>query len=464
MEQQTQNGTTTAAKLRFVLDNKTTQVVLPTDLPLGDMLPAVLARFGSDIIERGVHHEGWVLRNDTERVLDEERTPAQLGLADGDTLHFGPRATNLAPIDYDDVVDGVGEQIRDDPGAWSPSATRAMLLVGFVTAVVTGLMALLAGGDPTLRAYLVAGVAVLLLGGAAAMARAAADPLIGTVLAGVAALHAGAAGWLTVDATDAQHVMTHGSIAGAAVIVALSVGLVAVADAALLFIGALAAATSATVVLTVGSMASLTASQAAVIGVGVAMAAHFVVPGLASWLSSLPFPLLPTPAAESADEDAKDDSAPARLVINRKRAILNYTDALHVANGLVTLAWLAMLVPDTDTSAVVVAVLVTFLLLLRGWRAGSVVRHWALYVPATTAIVVIASHAAATVTPALRLLAVWPLVVVVAIAVLIMAELPAATQKWRIPGRVLLVLEVAVLAALVASIGAAEFWPAVFSW
>ena len=198
MEEQTQHRTTTSARLRFVLGKKATEVALPTEAALVDLLPAVLPQFGADWIEQGADHEGWVVQRVGEAPLDEDRTLAELNLLDGETVYLRPRADQLAPIDYDDLVDGVGEQVRDHPGAWQPSHTRWMFRIGAACTLLFGLALVPGVGSVGTQALVALSVAVLLLAGSGLVARSVADTPSATVMAIAAAAYGALGGVLLV--------------------------------------------------------------------------------------------------------------------------------------------------------------------------------------------------------------------------------------------------------------------------
>jgi hypothetical protein len=97
MEAQTQHRTTNSARLRFVLGKKATDVALPTEATLTELLPAVLPQFGAEWVEQGADHEGWVVQRVGEAPLEEDRTLAELNLLDGETVYLRPRADRRDP-------------------------------------------------------------------------------------------------------------------------------------------------------------------------------------------------------------------------------------------------------------------------------------------------------------------------------------------------------------------------------
>jgi type VII secretion integral membrane protein EccD len=425
MEERTQHRTTMPGRLRFVLGEKSIDVAVPAEAPLGDVLPAVLTQFGADWIEEGAEHEGWVVQRLGELALDEERTSTELNLLDGQALYLRPRAGELAPIDYDDLVDGVGEQIRDHPGAWSPPRTRWMLLTGSGVTLLLGLLVLMTSGTPGLRALLAGGVAVVLLAGAGLWARAVVDPVAATMLAGVAAAYTAVAGWFLVTALDPlASSMVHWVSTGPGALIALSAGLALVADAALLFAGALTAVLLLTVPVFVGVLSSLSAPRTGAIGLVITLIVGMFLPGLAFRLSGLTLPMLPT-NSEELREDI--DPVPHQVVVDRGRATVGYLRALHIGCGIAQPVLMWMFLPETGIFALILSAVIALLLFLRSKHLNGTVQRWAVLVPAGAAVASCVARLAAGQDGTTRLLSLWFPAVVVGVALLLLSD--------RLPGK-----------------------------
>ncbi|MEV0679416.1 type VII secretion integral membrane protein EccD [Actinosynnema sp. NPDC050436] len=371
-------------RLRFALGDKATDVALPAHAPLVDLLPVILTQFGTEWVEQGADHEGWVVQRVGGPPLDEDRTPAELELLDGETVHLRPRADRLAAIDYDDLVDGVGEQVREHPGAWRPAHTRWMFRVGAALALLLGAVLLPTTGAGAAQAVTALVVAVLLLAGGALVARGAGDPQTAVVLAGVAACYGGLGGSLVVRVFDpGAAAPVHATVALAVALLVLTTGVVAVADASTLFTGGImfAAVTALT-----GLIASATAvlpHQAAAIGLLIALVVGVFVPATAFRLSGLTLPMLPT----GADELGQDiDPVPARVVVERGALTAGYSMALHAGLGAALAVLLPVLVADGGTWSVVLSLVVAFLLVLRSRHPSGVVERWSVLVPAIVCV------------------------------------------------------------------------------
>lgn len=442
MEEQTKLRTTSAARLRFVLGKQATDVALPTEATLTDLLPAVLPQFGAEWIEQGADHEGWVVQRVGEAPLDTDRTLAELNLLDGETVYLRPRADQLAAIDYDDLVDGVGEQVREHPGAWRPRHTRWTFRIGAACAFLLGLVLIPGTGSGAAQVWVALSVAALLLGGSALVARGVADPQAATVLAGVAAGYGALGGVLLVrvlnpagslDPTAAQ-----ATVAAAAALLVLIVGVFVVADAALLFAGGIMFALVLAVTGLIASVAPVTVAQAGGIGVVICLVIGVFVPATAFRLSGLTLPMLPT----GADELGEDiDPVPAKLVVERGAATVGYSTALHAGLGAAVSVLLPILIWNGGGWTMVLSLVIALLLLLRARHPSGVVQRWSIVAPAIVCVVVNLRHIATEQTGFGRLLAVCvPLFAAGVVMLLFSRLLPGKRQRpyW---GRAVEILE-----------------------
>lgn len=198
MEEQTQQRTTSSVRLRFVLGQRTAELALPAEVPLADLLPAILLQFGAETIEEGAEHEGWVLQRLGEEPLDEDRSPGQLNLLDGESIYLAPRADQLAAIDYDDLVDGVGDRVREHPGKLTPTGVRRMFEAGALVLLLSGLYLLPGAGAPAVQAQFVGGSAILLLLVSALVARGSGSSRAAIILVGGGVCYAVLSAWLIV--------------------------------------------------------------------------------------------------------------------------------------------------------------------------------------------------------------------------------------------------------------------------
>ncbi|NED84266.1 type VII secretion integral membrane protein EccD, partial [Streptomyces sp. SID11233] len=148
-------------------------LAVPADVPVSDLLPAVLGYAGDGLEEAGIDHGGWVLQRLGGEPLDEERTLDSYGLRDGDTLYLRPRTEALPEVHLDDLVDGIATTMRDQPYGWTPKVSRWVLL-GLAVVLLIGGMVVIAwpGGSAPVRAVFATAAGLLLLAGAGSASRA----------------------------------------------------------------------------------------------------------------------------------------------------------------------------------------------------------------------------------------------------------------------------------------------------
>jgi type VII secretion integral membrane protein EccD len=447
MEERTQHRTNVPTRLRFVLGDKAVDVALPGDVQLVDLLPSILAQFGKERIEESVDHEGWVVQRLGEEPLDEDSSPAELQLHDGDTVYLRPRSEELAPLDFDDLVDGLAERARADAGRWTPERSRWMLRTGAVVALLTGLAALFAGPGAVSFWTVPAVVALALVIGAAAVARTIGDVVDATALALVSVVYAVAAGWLLARWLDP------GGEVGVAISCALALGivatvfaLVAVADSALIFTACLVFGVFTLVPTVIWAWSDLTAQQSAAIGVAVNLVAALFVPGTAFRLGRLKLPMLPTEAAE-VKEDI--DPVPHRVVVERGAVVFGYLTALYLGFGASQTLLLVVLSVRGGQWPLIFVAVCALLLFLRARHLNGVLARWSLLVPAAAAVVAVVLRLAFGDDPLDRVLAVLtPLVLAGAAFVVLTPVLPGRRMRpyW---GRAVDILEYTTAIAVV---------------
>ncbi|WP_410611353.1 type VII secretion integral membrane protein EccD [Amycolatopsis sp. lyj-109] len=425
MEEQTQHRTTTSVRLRFVLGKKATDVALPAEVPLAELLPAILPQFGAEWIEQGADHEGWVAQRIGEEPLVEDRTLAELNLLDGETVHLRPRADRLAAIDYDDLVDGVGEQVREHPSGWNAEHSRRAFRVAAAVALVAG-VAVVPGAGPVPGQSVLSGlVALMLIAGSALVARGAGKPQIATIMAGAGVCYAAECGVLLVEVLDpaaSSMVRLSGGAAGA--LLALAAGLVAVADAALLFTGATVFVLLLVLTGLIGSVTSATPPQSAAIVLVVSLIMGVFAPATAFRLSGLTLPMLPGGPQELSEDI---DPVPHRIVVERGAATMAYSTALHVGLGLGQLVLLPQLVYGGYGWSMVLSLVIAFLLCLRSRHQAGTVQRWSLLVPAAVVVLANLLHIGPEQTGFGRIAVVFAPVLVAAALLLLLGE--------RLPGR-----------------------------
>ncbi|MFO7192757.1 MAG: type VII secretion integral membrane protein EccD [Thermocrispum agreste] len=439
MEAQTQHRYSTTTRLRFVLGTKATEVALPSDATLTDLLPAVLPQFGAEWIEQGADHEGWVVQRIGSPPLDEDKTLAELNLLDGESLYLRPRSDQLPPIDYDDLVAGVGEQVRDHRLAWRPPHTRWLFRLAAAAALLYGLLALADLQDPAITAVVALTFPVVLLIAAALLARTLAVPISATILTGVAACCAFVGGLaLTESVAPLAEKHTMATVGFAITLLVLFIGRYAVADGALLFVGAILFTALLLVTGFVAAVAPLSTHQAAGIGLFICLVVSVFVPATSFRLSGLTLPLLPTDAPELSEEI---DPVPAQMVVDRSKVVFGYSMAMHVGLGAAMSLLLPELVGNGDGWATALSLVIGALLGIRTRHPNGVVQRWAVVVPAVVAVVVNVEKYAAELTDVEMLVAVaLPLVLVSGVMLLFSKVMPGRRHRpyW---GRALEILE-----------------------
>ncbi|NIL55650.1 type VII secretion integral membrane protein EccD [Salinispora arenicola] len=357
---------------RITIDTAAGRVDLavPVDTPMAEVLPLVVRHVDPALTGSGAT-AAYVLQRLGERALDEDRTPAALGLRDGDVLYLRPSEDPLPPIDVDDVVDGVGAVIRDRPDAWHPGYTRRLLL-GLTVMVLAGmLIGLLLPAPAGWRAGAAAGVALFLVAASGTSSRALGDGGIGVLLGIAAVPFAGLAGASVpfaagADAWNGTQLMAAGAAATAtATVVAL-----AVAVARPLFVG-MAVAAGYAVLAGVLIVAMRTSGVgAAVIVASLAYFTGVASPTVAVRVARLRPPRLPT-TAEELQQDI--DPIPEDLVRSRTVVADRYLSALFAAAGAAVVAALVALSTDAGWAPTSFVVVLSLALLL---RARTLVNAW----------------------------------------------------------------------------------------
>jgi type VII secretion integral membrane protein EccD len=425
MDRLTRQRLAAPVRLRFVLGAKAVDVALPGEAPLVDLLPTVLLQLSLESADHGAEHDGWIVQRLGEPPLDEERTAVELNLLDGEALHFRPRAEQLPPIDFDDLVDGVGEQARTSPWQWTVARTRAMFLVLGGLTLAAGLVPLGFGGPAAWRATVAAVLAVVLLAAAGLVSRSVPDAQTGSLLAFASTGYAAMAGWLGARAlAPTSPVEVSLSLAALAALVVLAAGLSVVADSGLLFAGALACVLFVTAPALLTAVGPVTPQQAAACGLVLTLIAALMLPPLGFRLGGLALPLLPG-KPEQLSEDI--DPASHRVVVERGSAGLAYLAALTVGMGVAQILMAAVLVRPGGLWAMVLALVVATLLSMRARHLTSMLVRWATITPAIALVVFDLFRFGADQSPPVR-----AAVLVPAVAALAGAALTAA---GTLPGR-----------------------------
>lgn len=408
---------------------KSIDLAVPADVPVADLLPAVLGYAGDNLEEAGIDHGGWVLQRLGGEPLDEELTLDSYGLRDGDTLYLRPRAEALPEVHLDDLVDGIATTMRDHPFGWTPKVSRWVLL-GIVVAVLAGGVLVIAwpGGSSLSRSVFATAAGLLLLAGAGAASRAVGDAGAGAALGFMVGPYLALAGWLlpggelggphAYETLGARLLAASAAMAGGAVL-----ALAVVAAFAALFLSvavvSLFAAIAAVLLLTT----DLAPVHAAGILAVLAVILGAFVPSLAFRMSGMRMPPLPT-NAQQLQEGIEPHAASAVSA----RAILadGWMTSLYGAVGLVGAACVAILARERELAEIIMTVALCLLLVLHARGLGNIWQRMSLVVPGVFGLLLLVLVAAPAAAPGSRL---------VTAAGLLAAAAAVAIAAWTVPGR-----------------------------
>jgi type VII secretion integral membrane protein EccD len=424
------NGTSAGlCRLTVRAPTKAIDLAVPADVPVADLLPAVLGYGGDDLGEAGLEHEGWVLQRLGGAPLDHEATLESLGLRDGDTVYLRPRTEALPEVRLDDIVHGISTTMKESPHGWSPQASRRLLRGLTLVALIGALVIIALPGGPAAQREIAAGsFALLLLAGAAAASRAVGDAASAALLGAMVGPYLVLAGWLLPGGalTGPDHYRTFGArllAASAAEAGGSVLALAVVAAYTAFFVGATVFAVAGAlsgVLLMVGGMppehaAGIVALAAVVFGA--------FVPSLSFRLSGLRTPPLPTNAEQL--QEGIEPRSPAAVAT---RAILadTWMTALYATVGLTCALCVTALAHNDSLSQLLLAAALSLLLVLHSRDMGNIWQRLSLVAPGVWgAIAMVAIEVAGTEPSGRTLPAVG---VASAAAALIIAG-------WIVPGR-----------------------------
>ena len=380
------NGAAAAGLCRLTVraPTKAIDLAVPSDVPVADLLPAVLGYGGDDLGEAGLEHEGWVLQRLGGAPLDQEASLESLGLRDGDTVYLRPRTEALPEVRLDDIVHGISTTMKDSPHGWSPQASRRLLRGLTLVALIGALVIIALPGGPAAQREITAGAfALLLLAGAAAASRAVGDAGSAALLGAMAGPYLVLAGWLLPGGplSGPDHNQTLGArllAASAAEAGGSVLALAVVASYTALFVAATVFAVAGALGGTLLMVADMPPEHAASIIALVAVVFGAFVPSLSFRLSGLRTPPLPTNAEQL--QEGIEPRSPSAVAA---RAILadTWMTALYATAGLTCAICVTALMHNGSLKQFLLAVALSVLLLLHSRGLGNVWQRLSLVAP-----------------------------------------------------------------------------------
>ena len=351
------------SRVTIVAPRSRLDIALPSDVPLADMLPALLDFAGGGTDDNG-RRNGWGLSRLGSGELDSSCTPAQLDVRDGELLFLRPRGDDAPVMVFDDLVDALATGTRDRLGRWTPATTRLAGLTAGVLALVAGAVALPFAGPPFAAVGLTGLVlAVALLAVAIVSARALGDARTGTAFAVVATVYAGIGGLLVLagDRPLSQLTFAHVAIAATVAIVSATVASVGVPVAAPIFLSAGISAAAVLGTMGIATAFDITPAAAATGTVVVAYAVVPALPMLAYRMVGLPVPKVPTEREHLRQEVETVDGV---RVLDLARRADAYLAAMLSAVAFIS-AGTAILVATEGVRGIVLAAVLGLLPLVR---------------------------------------------------------------------------------------------------
>ncbi|WP_033338651.1 type VII secretion integral membrane protein EccD [Catenuloplanes japonicus] len=367
------------------------ELAVPTDVVIADLLPVLVSHHGEQMAETGLTHGGWVLQRLGSAPFDEEASVATLGLHDGDTVHLRPRADQYPVVDFDDLIDGVAEGIREKAPRWTPAMTRWTAWGLAAVTLLLGLVALGLPGPPPARVLTASGAAVVSLLGAFVASRFTTYRAPAALLGAAGFSYLALAGMVAPDLTRDSAPLVFGGpqLFAGALAVALP-GLLVAAFAERLRPYAAAASVAGLLVATAGALsayAGFTGEQSAAVVAVASTVAVTLVPFTAFRMAKLQLTPLPT-EAEHLQEDI--DPVPSEPLIAGAALAARYMTALHVGLALPATAALLILGTGRHWAALSLAGLLALVRLLAVRPMTGAWQRVAFTVPAVAALVALA--------------------------------------------------------------------------
>jgi type VII secretion integral membrane protein EccD len=380
-------GVTDLCRVVLVTPRGPVEMALPTGAPLCDLLPTLVHHSNGGRPNAG---DDWVLQRFGGTPLDEARTPAELKIRDGETLHLRVRDDQLPAVHFDDLIDGVATGMRHRKDQWRDWMTRRVLQALSGLALLVGLAVLAIDGPVAARGAAAALVALLLLLAGVAGSRAFGESSAGMLLGAAAVPYAALAGLLLVTAPLPPSLAApnlFAASAGAGLAALLAGGAIGAGRPAFGAVVLVSGAAQAGGLLT--AAAGMAATQAAAVVVATVLTVSTMIPTAAFWVAKLRLPALPT-----GPEDLAADVEPYAVtqVLDRTAAADRYMTAMFAAVGAVAAAAILLLAPAGGATAVTLTLAICGVLLLRARSMTSAWQRLATLGPAVLGLALLVLH------------------------------------------------------------------------
>jgi type VII secretion integral membrane protein EccD len=359
-------GTTVFSRVTVVAPRTRIDVALPADVSVADLLPMLLDMAKESTPDGGARHGGWCLAKLGDSPLDPSRTLGSLGIVDGDMLQLRRRNENPPPPLYDDVVDAIAESSPDSFRPWTKETANRIGYVAGALALVAAAIAVflggpVSGGSAVAAAIAAGATAVVSVATGAVVARAYQATTAGVLIA--------AAGGLPSAFVSGLYIVPNGLGAANFLLGCALMGIVASASIMLLgagvttFVAAGTASVFGILAFAVGTLIDHPAPGIAAGTAAAALAGISMLPRLTIQLAKLPLPNVPGSA-----EDLKEDSGfPDYRSIERRAGLAHeYMTGMIIGSGVVAAVSAVISASAPGIWGVILAVVVTLVLLLRG--------------------------------------------------------------------------------------------------
>jgi type VII secretion integral membrane protein EccD len=333
---------------------------------VADLLPMLLDMAKESTPDGGARHGGWCLAKLGDSPLDPSRTLGSLGIVDGDMLQLRRRNENPPPPLYDDVVDAIAESSPDSFRPWTKETANRIGYVAGALALVAAAIAVflggpVSGGSAVAAAIAAGATAVVSVATGAVVARAYQATTAGVLIA--------AAGGLPSAFVSGLYIVPNGLGAANFLLGCALMGIVASASIMLLgagvttFVAAGTASVFGILAFAVGTLIDHPAPGIAAGTAAAALAGISMLPRLTIQLAKLPLPNVPGSA-----EDLKEDSGfPDYRSIERRAGLAHeYMTGMIIGSGVVAAVSAVISASAPGIWGVILAVVVTLVLLLRG--------------------------------------------------------------------------------------------------